>query len=92
VTVLYSTRSLDRVIFGDELASAAGFDVRTHLTRRGAPGFVSGRITADAIADAVADTSPSVFVCGPTAFVESMAQHLIGLGLDPKAIRTERFG
>jgi ferredoxin-NADP reductase len=33
-----------------------------------------------------------VYVCGPTAFVESVANDLVALGHDPAEIRTERFG
>ena len=35
---------------------------------------------------------PSVFVCGPTGFVETVAKALVELGHDRSAIRTERFG
>jgi ferredoxin-NADP reductase len=33
-----------------------------------------------------------VFVCGPTGFVEHVANLLVQLGRDPHAIKTERFG
>jgi ferredoxin-NADP reductase len=32
------------------------------------------------------------YVCGPTGFVESVANDLVALGVDPATIRTERFG
>jgi ferredoxin-NADP reductase len=35
---------------------------------------------------------PRLFVCGPTPFVESVANTLIDLGHDPARVRTERFG
>ncbi len=35
---------------------------------------------------------PHVFVCGPTPFVEAVADLLVSLGHDPAAIRAERFG
>jgi ferredoxin-NADP reductase len=31
-------------------------------------------------------------VCGPTPFVEAVANALTGLGHDPGRIKTERFG
>jgi ferredoxin-NADP reductase len=31
-------------------------------------------------------------VCGPTGFVEAVANILIDLGHDPRRIKTERFG
>ena len=35
---------------------------------------------------------PDVYVCGPTAFVETVADLLVAAGHDPSSIRTERFG
>ena len=35
---------------------------------------------------------PRVYVCGPTPFVEAVAQALVQLGHDPHTIKTERFG
>jgi ferredoxin-NADP reductase len=35
---------------------------------------------------------PLAFVCGPTGFVEAVAEALVGLGHDPASVRTERFG
>ena len=92
VTLLYSARDRSRIIFADELATTEGVDVRVHLTRETAEGYRTGYIDQTAIADAVGDTKPSVFVCGPTAFVEAMVMHLLAADVDPKSIRTERFG
>jgi ferredoxin-NADP reductase len=38
------------------------------------------------------DRQPTCFVCGPTGFVEAVADMLVALGHDPRRIRTERFG
>jgi ferredoxin-NADP reductase len=38
------------------------------------------------------DAAARTYVCGPTAFVETVANHLVALGHDPAKIRTERFG
>jgi ferredoxin-NADP reductase len=35
---------------------------------------------------------PRVFVCGPTSFVEAVAETLVTLGHDPALVKTERFG
>jgi ferredoxin-NADP reductase len=35
---------------------------------------------------------PHVYVCGPTSFVEVVAEALVGLQHEPHAIKTERFG
>ena len=38
------------------------------------------------------ELEPACFVCGPTGFVETVADILTGLGHDPRRVRTERFG
>ena len=35
---------------------------------------------------------PRFFTCGPTPFVEAVAEALVRLGHEPRAIKTERFG
>jgi len=92
VTVLYSARTLDRIVFGGELATTDGLDAHIHVTRESANGYRDGHIDQATIAEAVGDRQPAVFVCGPTAFVEAMASHLVAANVDPSAIRTERFG
>jgi ferredoxin-NADP reductase len=36
--------------------------------------------------------SPAIYICGPTAFVESVSGFLVELGYDSLSIKTERFG
>jgi ferredoxin-NADP reductase len=38
------------------------------------------------------EDNPRVYVCGPTSFVEAVAEGLVALGHRPGRIRTERFG
>jgi len=38
------------------------------------------------------DKMPSVYVCGPTGFVESVANTLVEIGFNSHEIKTERFG
>jgi ferredoxin-NADP reductase len=39
-----------------------------------------------------ADLRPAAFVCGPTGFVEAVADLLVAQGNDPSRVKTERFG
>jgi ferredoxin-NADP reductase len=39
-----------------------------------------------------AELRPTIFVCGPTPFVETVAEHLVHLGYPETAIKTECFG
>ena len=97
--LLYSSRSLSDVIYGDELARLSAsdeVDVRLTLTRE-APEEWTGyrrRIDADLLREVALPPHelPLIYVCGPTAFVETAASGLVALGHDPGRIRTERFG
>jgi ferredoxin-NADP reductase len=97
--LLYSSRTIDDVIYRDELTEfedAEGVEVRLALTRgqpEGWDGFAR-RVDAEILSE-VAWTppeKPSIYVCGPTGFVETVANFLVDLGHDPESIRTERFG
>ena len=98
--LLYSSRSWDEVIYRDELARLAEkdatLDVRHTLTREQPPGWIGFRRRIDkAMLEQVAwspSEKPQVFVCGPTALVEAVAQALVELGHEPARIKTERFG
>ncbi len=54
----------------------------------------AGRVDAATIAASTipASENPSVYVCGPTGFVEAVADLLVTAGHSPDRIRTERFG
>jgi ferredoxin-NADP reductase len=100
VRLLYSSRSLDDVIYREELdglaASTPGVDVVHTLTRSQPPGWTgySRRIDAEMLAEVAwpAAEGPTAFVCGPTRFVETVAKGLLVLGYEAGRIRTERFG
>ena len=54
----------------------------------------TGRIDSAFLAETAwsAAERPLVYICGPTGFVEAIADALVTLGHDPSRIRTERFG
>jgi len=98
--LLYSVRTPDDVYFSDELRGLADTSAPLRLdlvyTRRTPEGWptAAGRITREALEAAVipAADRPRVYVCGSTGFVELVADWLVGLGHDPRSIRTERYG
>jgi ferredoxin-NADP reductase len=97
--LLYSSRSLDEVIYRDALLGASdtdGVDVELTLTRAWPDDWKGHRGRIDrGLLDGVAwrpDEEPLIYVCGPTALVEDVAETLVGVGHDPARIRTERFG
>ena len=97
VRVLYSSRSIDDVIYRHELdQSADGVEVVYTLTRERPPAWSGHARRVDAaLLDEVAwpvEADPRVFVSGPTGFVETVASGLVALGYPPQRVKTERFG
>ena len=95
--LLYSARSLPDVIYRQEWERpGAGLDVILTLTRVRPPGWSgrAGRVDAGLLAEAAwpAGQDPIAFVCGPTSFVEAVAEALVGLGYPAARVKTERFG
>jgi len=97
--LLYSVRTPSDVFFPDELAAAAAsgaISLDLVYTRSAPPGWAEppGRLTHTGVEARVVPAAgdPLVFVCGPTGFVEAVAQSLVDLGHRPSSIRTERFG
>ena len=97
VRLLYSSRSWEDVIYRSELDGAKdGVEVIHALTRSQPPGWTgyARRVDAQMLAEVawpVAD-GPLAYVCGPTSFVEAVAEGLVGLGYPPNRVKTERFG
>jgi ferredoxin-NADP reductase len=97
VRLLYSSRTLDDVIYRQELDQAApGVEVTYTLTRRQPPGWSGYARRADAalLAEVAwpAGDSPLAYACGPTSFVEAVSQALVRSGYPPERVKTERFG
>ena len=94
--LLYSVRAPHDTFFAKELGALARTQVEILHTREAPPGSSRppGRLTRDALAAATfpAAVDPRVYVCGPTPFVEAVAQWLVELGHEAERIRTERFG
>ncbi|HSI80723.1 MAG TPA: ferredoxin reductase [Solirubrobacterales bacterium] len=87
--LVYSVRGPDDVIYASEL----GPETTLTYTREAPEGWDGhvGRIDAAILAGRVGEAT-TAFVCGSNGFVESAARLLLGAGLDPAMIRTERFG
>jgi ferredoxin-NADP reductase len=96
--LLYSVRRPESVIYvGDlkELAASNDVDVRLVYTREAPAGEPRvGRIDADVIEQCAfkPGDGATTYVCGPTPFVEAVADLLVAAGHDPATVKTERFG
>ena len=98
--LLYSSRSYEEIIYRKEqekLAARDGSVEVIHTLTRSTPEGWSGyrrRIDAEMLEEVgwLPKERPLVFVCGPTSFVEGVADALVSLGHDPARVKTERFG
>jgi ferredoxin-NADP reductase len=97
--LLYSSRSIDEVIYREELTRLGaedGIDIHITLTREWPDDWQGHRGRVDRpLLDEVAwapEARPLIYVCGPTRFVEAVAEGLVAAGHEPGRIRTERFG
>jgi ferredoxin-NADP reductase len=96
--LLYSSRSLDEVIYRQELELLNSHNVEVFftLTREWPEGWNGHRRRIDEELLREISWSPGerplVYVCGATAFVERAADLLVASGHDAGRIKTERFG
>ena len=98
--LLYSSRSLEDVIYKHELDRLAGrgdgLEVTHTLTRSRPPGWsgYSRRIDREMLAEVgfAPEQRPLCMVCGPTPLVEAVANALVESGHPADRVKTERFG
>jgi ferredoxin-NADP reductase len=98
--LLYSVREPAAALYRNEieaLASGPNAVETTYAYTRAAPhGWTGpvGRLHATAVAASTwpSGDGPTCYVCGPTGFVETVADLLVRAGHDPARVRTERFG
>ena len=94
--LLVSARTAQDLLYADELAEGPGLAIHRTLTRERPDGWDGyarrvDRAMLEEVGPPPAER-PRVFVCGPTGFVEAVADALVELGHDPGAVHAERFG
>jgi ferredoxin-NADP reductase len=99
IRLLVSARGPQDLLYAVELEGlgpSRGLTITYTYTRTAPPGWTgfARRVDADMLADLGPDPSrePRSFVCGPTPFVERVAELLVDAGHDPRSIHAERFG
>jgi ferredoxin-NADP reductase len=96
--LLLSSRGWDDIIYREELERLNGDGLRVvhTLTRSQPPGWTgyARRVDAEMLAEVGPSPNerPRIYVCGPTPFVEAVAEALVQLGHEPHMVKTERFG
>jgi ferredoxin-NADP reductase len=99
--LLLSARTFDDVLYRDELRELKRSGVRLQLTLTREtlppaqwPDAFTRRIDGEMLEASFAGVGgrAGIYICGPTPFVEEAARLMVGLGHDPRSVRTERFG
>jgi ferredoxin-NADP reductase len=96
--LLLSSRGWEDIIYREELERRGGngLTVIHTLTRSQRPGWTgyARRVDAQMLAEVGPTPAelPLVYVCGPTPFVEAVADAIVQLGHEPHRVKTERFG
>jgi ferredoxin-NADP reductase len=98
--LIYSTRGPDTELYAEELRQLAGQDAGLSVdlvyTRYTPPGWRerAGRLGARQLQELAGPPADDelCFVCGPTGFVEAVADLLTSQGRPARQVRTERFG
>ena len=99
-SLLYSSRSLEDVIYREELEAMTRHDPHlrvVHTLTRKQPREWTGprrRIDKALLGETCfpPEQNPKIFICGSTPLVEDASRLLVELGHDPLTIKTERFG
>ena len=98
ITLIYGNRSLDDVIFHEELARLAGVSPRLDYLPviEQAPDGYTGRrglIDEGLIRDAAGDISAKVFfLCGPQGLYDHVRPQLEAMGIPRRRLRREMYG
>jgi len=93
--LVHAVRTPDDAIYAAELAEMPGIEVHYAYSRAVPEGWPErpGRLGGAALARlAPVAAAPRVYLCGPTGFVETVANLLVDAGHEAARIRTERFG
>jgi ferredoxin-NADP reductase len=96
--LVYSARTEQDLLYREELSTLTSDqrDVVITLTREQSSTWSGrrGRIDHDLLTELTSPLSRDLlcFICGPTPFVESVADALVALGVTPGNVKTERFG
>lgn len=95
--LVYSVRSAEDLIYADQLGDETLFT----FTREPPAGWAgrTGRIDTALVEQALSDLgdtgdmrSTTAFICGSNGFVEAAGELALEAGIEPRRIRTERFG
>ncbi len=94
--LLLSAQRPEVVLYRSELEALDDDVLTLTYTRAAPPGWTGATRRVDrALLEQVAwppEAEPRIYICGPTGFVDAVADALVALGHPAERVRTERFG
>lgn len=87
---LHTTRNRESQAFAEEVASLIGS--LPHAHQQVFYTETQGRLRRESLAALGLPAEATVYLCGPTQFMDDMRNGLIGMGFDPSRIHSELFG
>jgi ferredoxin-NADP reductase len=88
--LLFSNKTDDDIILGDELSKMLGNAYMNVFTRQGVIGFRERRIDRDFLIENIRDFSLHFYVCGPEKFVKDIVELLLSLGASADTVIVEK--
>ncbi len=86
VGLLYSNRTANDIILGQELFKMLGPAYVNVFTRQGVIGFKERKIDRDLLIELIANFDTRFYVCGPKSFTEEICASLVELGANPQSL------
>lgn len=86
LALLYSNKTRNDIILGEELYSMLGSAFMNVFTREGVIGFREKKIDRKFLIDNIGTFTHRFYVCGPKSFTEDITESLISLGANPNSV------
>jgi ferredoxin-NADP reductase len=88
--LIFSNKTTEDIILGDELTQMLGPAYINVLTREGVIGFREKRIDRNYLIDTIRDFNRHFYVCGPEEFVKDIVNLLLELGASADTVVVEK--
>lgn len=86
IGLIYSNKSQDDIILGEELFKLLGPAYINIFTREGVIGFRERHIDRKLLIELIRDFNNRFYVCGPESFTADITRDLVSLGASPQSV------
>lgn len=86
IALLYSNKTRDDIILGEELYKMFGSAFMNVFTREGVIGFRERKIDRKFLIENIGTFDHRFYVCGSKSFITDISEALVGLGAEPNSV------